>query len=49
MWRVNTAKRREADKEGYNKYQAKLMRDRYREKNGHRRLKTKSRKAKKGE
>ncbi len=49
MWRFNTAKRREADKEGYNKYQAKLMRDRYREKGGHPRLKTKSRKSKKGE
>ena len=49
MWRVNTAKRREADREGYNEYQAKLMKDRYREKNGHPRLKTKSRKAKKGE
>jgi hypothetical protein len=49
MWRVNTAKRREADREGYNEYQAKLMKDRYREKGGHPRLKTKSRKAKKGE
>jgi len=44
MWRVNTAKRREADREGYNEYQAKLMKDRYREKNGLPRKKTKSRK-----
>jgi hypothetical protein len=43
MSRVNAAKRREADREGYRKYQRELMRDRYREKKGHRRLKTKSR------
>jgi hypothetical protein len=43
MWRVNTAKRREADKEGYNEYQRKLMQDRYREKKGHPRKKTKKR------
>lgn len=44
MSRVNAAKRREADREGYRKYQRELMRDRYREKKGHRRLKTKSKK-----
>lgn len=44
MWRVNTAKRREADPEGYREYQKTLMRDRYREKCGRRRLKTTSRK-----
>jgi hypothetical protein len=49
MWRFNTAKRREADPEGYKEYQKILMKDRKREKDGHRRLKTKSRKAKKGE
>lgn len=49
MWRFNSAKRRDANPEGYREYQRELMRDRYREKNGHRRLKTKSRKAKKGE
>lgn len=48
MWRVNTAKRRESDREGYNEYQAKLMKDRYREEHGHPRLKTKPRKTKKG-
>lgn len=44
MWRTLTAKRREADKEGYRKYQRELMRDRYLEKNGHPRRKTKKRK-----
>jgi hypothetical protein len=48
MWRFNTAKRRAADPEGYNEYQNILMKDRRREKGGHRRLKTKSRKVKKG-
>jgi hypothetical protein len=43
MSRVNAAKRRDVDREAYRKYQRELMRDRYREKKGHRRLKTKSR------
>lgn len=47
MWRFNTAKRREADPEGYRKYQKILMRDRYREKTGNLRIKTKSRKTRK--
>jgi len=49
MWRVNTAKRRDADREGYNKYQSVLKKDLLREKKGLKRLKTKSRKAKEGE
>jgi hypothetical protein len=49
LWRFNAEKRRTADPEGYREYQRKLMKDRYREKNGHKRLRTKSRKAKKGE
>jgi hypothetical protein len=49
MWRVNTQRRRDADREAYRKYQRELMRDRYRENGGQLRLKTKSRKAKKGE
>jgi hypothetical protein len=34
MWRVNTQKRREADKEGYNEYQRVHMNNRYRKKKG---------------
>ncbi|MGA2466037.1 MAG: hypothetical protein ABSH06_17015 [Thermodesulfobacteriota bacterium] len=49
MWRVNTAKRRDADREGYNKYQSVLKKDLLREKKGLNRLKTKSRKTKEGE
>jgi hypothetical protein len=48
MSRVNTRKRREADREGYNKYQSLLKKDLLMEKKGLRRLKTKSRKVKKG-
>ena len=44
MWRISTAERRETDRKGYNEYQKVLMRDRYREKNGHSRKKTKARK-----
>jgi hypothetical protein len=49
MWRFNSAKRRDANREDYREYQRVLMRDRYREKKGLQRKKTKSRKAKKGE
>jgi len=42
MWKVNSRKRREADPEGYREYQRKLMQDRYREKTGLQRRKTKS-------
>lgn len=49
MWRVNTAKRREADREGYRKYQRELMRDRHRRKTGDPRLKPKARKTRKGD
>jgi hypothetical protein len=49
MWKVNTAKRRDADREGYNKYQSVLKKDLLREKKGLKRLKTKSRKTKEGE
>jgi hypothetical protein len=47
LWKSNATKRRRQDPEGYKKYQRELMQDRYREKNGHKRLKTISRKAKK--
>lgn len=40
MWRITTAERREADREGYNEYQKELMKDRYREKKGLPRRKT---------
>jgi len=49
MWRFNSAKRRDVNGEGYREYQKLLMRDRYREKKGLPRKRTKSRKAKKGE
>ena len=47
LWRFNAEKRRKADPEGYKEYQKQLMKDRYREEKGHRRLKTKPRKTRK--
>lgn len=45
MWRISTAERRQADREGYNEYQKGLMQDRYREKKGLPRKTTHSKKA----
>jgi len=47
MAKILTRRRREADREGYLKYQAKLMRDRRREEKGLPRRKTKARKKRK--
>lgn len=49
LWKYNAAKRREKDPEGYKNYQRDLMHDRYLEKLGLPRKKTKARNKKKGD